>query len=449
VAKKDNAEQELAPKIAGQVDVIRGAFRDQGIEIGILTADQGVSYMYANGQLLVREEYLEHVRDFLGEPRGRDHVEAVIPGIVLLKLTKAPPVDDPEEFDRLIARIDQHLGEGVATPNHVLTVAGEIGPCPATEPQGVYADIEPFPSARADNAGAGVRIYIADTGLLPEAKTSPYLESRPWLAGVRGENDPLAPPAGGPFIQPYAVHGTFVAGVVRCVAPGADICVSNIFQIAGSALENDFVRKLERALHRGYDIFHISVTAPTRNDRPMRAFKVWLEHMHQYKGVVCVAAAGNSGSHLPSWPAAFGDVVSVGALAADWRSRALFSNYGGWVDVYAPGRNIVNAYVTGTYKCKTPPYTGDERKFYGMAKWSGTSFSTPIVTGLIAARMTRTGENGQEAAAALLAQARSQAIPGVGAILLPYGNNAVQPCGCGSPGWPCGCELTDCQRRPC
>src|SRR5258707_10735609 len=142
-------------------------------------------------------------------------------------------------------------------------------------------------------------------------------------------------------------------------------------------------------------------------------------HLHQHKDAVCVVAAGNSGFDRKTWPAAFPGVIAAGALGGDWRGRATFSNFGSWVDVYAPGRDLINAYATGTYTCHVYPYAGQVRNFYGMAKWSGTSFSTPIVTGLIAARMSRTGENARQAAAALLAEARSAAIPGVGPVLLP------------------------------
>ena len=63
------------------------------------------------------------------------------------------------------------------------------GPCPATEPQEVYDGIEPSPSVDVDNGGAGVLIYVADTGLLDGAATA-----APWLSGVQGDPDPLPKP---------------------------------------------------------------------------------------------------------------------------------------------------------------------------------------------------------------------------------------------------------------
>jgi subtilisin family serine protease len=435
VTQRRCRKTKLAARAKEQVDRITKAFAtEENIEIiTVYDEDGGVLNMYAEGRLLVRDEFLERVQAHLGQPAGFDHVTRVIEGVVLLYLVKAAgpkekvkvPADRQPTVAVAVQAVDELFGEGVATPDHVLTVAPS-GPCPATEPQEVYDEIEPYPGICTENSGEGVLVYIADTGLLEDFATE-----HPWLAGVQRGVDPNGniqpwdpelkpdPVDGVERIPPYAGHGTFVAGVVRCMAPKAEVIVANIFKVAGSSLESHFVRQLKHALRLGVDIFNLSITAPTRHYLPLMAFERWLRLLHQFKGVVCVVAAGNDGTQLPSWPAAFPQMVSVGALTADWRDRADFSNYGGWVDVYAPGRDLINAYATGPYRCQDPPYENQIRDFYGMAKWSGTSFSTPIVTGLIAARMWRTGENGREAAAALLTEARCQAIPGVGAILLP------------------------------
>jgi subtilisin family serine protease len=416
MSEPNDWRRNLVPKVADQVEHITAAFESDGTRIGVVTADEGIGHLHAEARLLVREEHLDRVRDILRQRADAGLVQRIAPGVVLLRLAETADGNPPAAVADALDRVDTEIGRGNATPDHVITVAGIPGACPATEPREVEPETEPVPPPRPGSDGEGVLVYVADTGLLADAATT-----HPWLKGVEGDLDPLPPVAkdGTQPIPPYTGHGTFVAGVIRCVAPGTDVYVGRVFKAAGSALESDLVADLDRALARGVDIFHLSISAPTRGDLPLLAFGEWLRRLRQYKGVVCTVAAGNEGSRRPSWPAALPGMIAVGALTADGRSRASFSNYGGWVDVYAPGRDHVNAYATGVYTCHEYPFKGERRHLYGMARWSGTSFSTPIVTGLIAARMSRTGENGRQAAQALLAQAREQALPGTGAVLLP------------------------------
>jgi Subtilase family len=416
----------LRPKVADEVGHVVNAFLnhpDGSKRITVVPAEDRIDHMYAEGEILVREEHLDRVLEVIAHP-GRAELESadpprirrVIAGHVLVTLGDPHPVA-AEALDL----IDAALGRGIATPNHVLTVCSDGGViiCPATEPEPAYYEMEPHPSG-SHEGGHGVRVYVADTGLLRDAA-----DGHAWLDGVEVQDetrdyDPPQPLQGDPpAIPPYTGHGTFVAGVLRTMAPATDVVVANVFSVAGSALESDFVARLESAFRLGVDIFQLDVACASRNDIPLLAFGDWLKRVRNSKGAICLAPAGNSARRRPAWPAAFPEVIAVGALGGDWRDRASFSNFGPWVDVYAPGRDIVNAYATGDYTCHVSPYTGQVRSFCGMAKWSGTSFSTPIVSGLIAARMSRTGENARQAAEALLAEARARAIPGVGPVLLP------------------------------
>ncbi len=115
-------------------------------------------------------------------------------------------------------------------------------------------------------------------------------------------------------------------------------------------------------------------------------------------------------------------MIGVGALGGDWRGRATFSNFGSWVDVYAPGRDLINAYATGTYTCHVYPYDGARQEVLRHGE-----VERHVV--LDADRFTGSSPPGcpaparapRQAAAAVLAEARSQAIPGVGPVLWPGG----------------------------
>jgi subtilisin family serine protease len=396
-----------AGKLDVQLDLIKRTLRDKNVDARSAFSDNGdLDFLYEHGSVLVRDPYLSQVRDIVGGGQAR---ERFLDGVTLYSLRGARIA----EVAQALEAIDANLGIGVATPNHIYSIT-PVWACPAHEPEEVPATARPKPRV-ARSGGEGVVIYVADTGLLHDATT------HAWLKGVDGMTDhlPRADADGEVMIPGYAGHGTFVAGVARSMAPACAVHVVSDFDKAGALTEHEIVKRLGQGLTLGADIICLSAGGGTRKNHPPLGFQAFWDRYRHHKGVVLVAAAGNNSSRRPFWPAAFPHVVSVGALAADGQSRAEFSDSGPWVDVYAPGEGLVNAYASGTYLCREPPNVGKVRKFHGMARWSGTSFATPLVAGLIATRMSQTGENGRMAADALLAEARAQRIPGVGPVLKP------------------------------
>ncbi|MEV6493745.1 S8/S53 family peptidase [Actinoplanes sp. NPDC051633] len=368
-----------------------------------------VSYLYETGRVLVRDEYLDMARGFLGDDATPDPDARQLDGVTVLQ------VGDVEEALRVI---DRNIGRGVASRNHLVHIAGVIGFCPATEPVPVPDGTAPLPVVETDaEAGRGVRVVVADTGLdLSAAGRSS------WLAGVTGEPDPGIPDQGSqePLAE-YAGHGTFIAGVVRCLAPAAEVHVRATFEIGGAALETQLVDGLIDILDNDNpDIISLSAGTWTHMAGDLLSLQTFgRRRLRLHKGVLLVAAAGNDNDRSPFWPAAAPYAVSVGSLDSALTGKAWFSNFGGWVDVYTAGDELVNAFPVGRYTGQEEGNLGVEYDFTGMARWSGTSFSTPLFAGLVAARMSKTGENGVDAAAQLLKLARKQAIPGLGATLRP------------------------------
>ncbi len=83
-------------------------------------------------------------------------------------------------------------------------------------------------------------------------------------------------------------------------------------------------------------------------------------------GIVLVAAAGNNNSSNPYYPAAYSNVIAVGAID-DNSNKSSYSNYGNYIDVVAPGNRLLTTSAGTTTS-------------YGSA--SGTSLACPIVAGL-------------------------------------------------------------------
>jgi thermitase len=168
-------------------------------------------------------------------------------------------------------------------------------------------------------------------------------------------------------------HGTHVAGIAAAVtnnARGVAGLGFNSVLMNGKVLGDDgsgtwswVANGIIWAADNGAQVINMSLGGTSHS--------ATIENAVNYawgRGSVLVAAAGNSNSSSLTYPAAYANVIAVGATDRN-DARASFSNFGAWVDVAAPGVDILSTF----------PRSGRNDRYRWM---SGTSMSAPFVAGL-------------------------------------------------------------------
>ncbi|MPZ16152.1 MAG: S8 family serine peptidase, partial [Chloroflexi bacterium] len=207
-----------------------------------------------------------------------------------------------------------------------------------------------------------VVVAVLDTGV---DLNHPDLQGR--LVPGRNIVNPGAPP------QDDSSHGTHAAGTIAAirnnslgiagVASGVSIMPIKVLEADGSGTDTDVAAGIRWATDNGARVINMSFGGPEPSDLVDEALSYATA-----RGVVFVVAAGNEGGSALRYPAATEPSIAVGATT-ETDGRASFSNFGSWVDLGAPGVNILST----SWSAGTSTYRAA----------SGTSMAAPHVAGVI------------------------------------------------------------------
>jgi subtilisin family serine protease len=199
-------------------------------------------------------------------------------------------------------------------------------------------------------------------------------------------------------------HGTWSAGVIAAqgnagegllgVAPEAQILPVRVFDLDGYTSTSRLIEATGYAAARGVDVINLSLGGLLPSEAMVNHL---FELQDQYPNLVIVASAGNSNLDGVGFPAAIPGVLSVGATNLEGQ-RAPYSNYGGQLDVVAPGGDLSlsdrGGLLTtgGTWlpalwegmELPTQPWGYGLDPLGQYVRVEGTSFSAPTVAGVVA-----------------------------------------------------------------
>ncbi|WP_158102998.1 S8 family serine peptidase [Lentzea kentuckyensis] len=216
-------------------------------------------------------------------------------------------------------------------------------------------------------------------------------------------------------------HGEFCAGIIAQIAPKATVLAVRVMGTDGVATEGAVVAALKGLVKRidgtsetpprMVDVVSLSMGYLFERPKEEEATSPLAVQIHELRkrGVLVVAAAGNSASSQRFFPASLSTiedrlttppVVSVGALNPNG-SKALFTNEGPSVTCYATGTNVISTFpqdanasrqpavqVAAVNRQDLPQFRQspdvDDHTHSPFGVWTGTSFAAPHVAAHLA-----------------------------------------------------------------
>jgi len=174
-----------------------------------------------------------------------------------------------------------------------------------------------------------------------------------------------------------AEHGTITAGLACAVTDNFDGIAGTSWNAtlmpinAVDPTEDGAIKfgyeAIVYAVENGADVLNLSWG---RNSGPPSQFELNIINFAHEQGVAIVASAGNDNSARGNFPAAYPHVTSVASTNAS-NSKSFFSNFGNPVDISAPGEGMFSTRNNGQFG-----------ELFGGTR--GTSFSAPLVAGVVA-----------------------------------------------------------------
>src|SRR3954451_8572351 len=254
-----------------------------------------------------------------------------------------------------------------ATTAAVIASAAPTAHAEPSTPQAIDARAEFLAYPATPAAAAPAKVCVVDSGVdLTTDAASAVIERYSEFGGTMDDT-------GAGEIDK---HGTYVAGMIASqrddraavgIWPQAQIISVRVFERGTSTAVATYLKALERCQDRGAKVINLSLSGlATATGPELDQLENWISDMRTFSDINVVAAAGNNGGEV-GYPAKFPAVFAVGASDTSGAFYS-FSSRGPELELSTLGCGV---------------HLSMPADVLGIG--NGTSFSTPVVSGVLAA----------------------------------------------------------------